>query len=172
MKKYFALMLALIVSSASFAQKENPFVGVWQQVVAVNQATVTFGPSGKVFMDDGRVFGYSLNPADFDTYEEFNFGPWMFATYEVTSDSTYTEQVSLHNDTGWEGTIYFHYKFLNSRTLMAYYDHTNPDGSVQTIFDLWIKAVYDPTEQKAILKKVADNWDEYVKQAKIQYNRQ
>lgn len=172
MKKYFVICLALIISSTSFAQKENPLVGVWQQVVGGDQTTLTIGPNGKVFMPDGRVFGYFLNPTEFDKYEDFNFGPWMFATYEVTSDSTYTENVSLHNDKGWECLINFRYKFVNSRTIIAVYDHTYPDGSVRPIIDVWLKAIYDPKKQKEVIKKVADNWDEYVKKAKEMYGRE
>lgn len=171
MKKIFVFMLALMLSGATFAQKGNPFVGVWQKAY-VDQGSVTFGTDGKVFLPDGRVFGYNLNPADFENYEKFDFIPWMFADYNVSSDSTYTEKVTLHNDKGWETTINFTYRFLNSRTLYAYYEHINPDGSARMIEDLWIKAVYDPKQLKGILKKVSDNWDEYVKQAKQRYGRE
>ena len=46
------------------------------------------------------------------------------------------------------------------------------DGKTQTIVDLWIKAVYDPEELKAILKRVSDNWDGYIKAAKEAYGRE
>lgn len=165
------MVLLCAIAGSAFAQKSNPLVGVWQQVVNMNQATLTFGPNGKVFLPDGRVFGYFLNPTEFDKYEQFNFGPWMFANYKVTTDSTYQEQVFLHNDKGWETTINFKFRFLNSRTLLATYEHTYPDGSVRTIVDLWVKAVYDPKEQENVLKKVVDNWDEYIKKAKEMYGR-
>lgn len=172
MKKLLILMLVLMASGKSFAQKENALVGVWQQIVGGQANTLTIGPQGKVFMPDGRIFGFFLNPCQIATYEEFNFTPWMFANYEVNSDSTYTEQVFLHNDTSFETTLHFNYKFVNSRTLFAIFDHLNPDGSTQTIVDVWVKAVYDPEELKAVLKKVSDNWDEYIKAAKKTYGRE
>lgn len=172
MRKFFIFLLVLIISSTASAQKKDQFVGVWQKVSNLAQGSVTISYNGKVFMPDGRVFGYILDPVDFENYEKFDFTPWMFADYGFTSDSTYYEEVKLHNDTAWEGRINFKYRFLNSRTLLAYYDHTNPDGTVQTIIDLWIKAVYDAKEQKNILKKVSDNWDAYVKRAKEMYGRE
>jgi hypothetical protein len=96
----------------------------------------------------------------------------LFADYEVTSDSTYTEQISLHNDKGWETTLNFTYKLLNSRTLHAFYEHTNSDGTKQVIHDLWIKAVYDKKTEKMIFKKVDANWNEYFEKAKKQYGRE
>lgn len=172
MKKLFIILLVLLTSGTTFAQKANALVGVWQQIVGGQANTLTIGPQGKVFMPDGRVFGFFLNPCQIDQYENFNFTPWMFANYEVTSDSTYTEKVFLHNDTGFETTINFNYRFINSRTLIAIFDHVYPDGKTQTIVDLWIKAVYDPEELKAILKRVSDNWDGYIKAAKEAYGRE
>ncbi len=171
MKKAFTFMLVFMLASTSFAKK-NPLVGVWQQVRQVENGFVTLGPGGKVFLPDGRLFGYSLYPSDFEHYEEYNFEPWLFADYEVTSDSTYTEQISLHNDKGWETTLNFTYKLLNSRTLYAFYEHTNSDGTKQVIHDLWIKAVYDKKTEKMIFKKVDANWNEYFEKAKKQYGRE
>ncbi len=171
MKKIISLWVVLLVAVSAFAQKDNPLVGVWQQVVAGNQTTLTIGPNGKVFLPDGRMFGYFLNPTEFDKFEQFNFAPWILATYKVTGDSTYSEQIYIHNSPDWEGTINFRYKLLNSRTLFAQYEHTYPDGSVRTITDLWVRAVYDKEEQEKVIKKVMDNWSSYEERAKTMYGR-
>lgn len=175
MKKYFILLLlALMASGSAMAQKKknNPFVGVWQKVTAVGEGSLTLGNLGKVFLPDGRVFGYFLDPLDFENYEKFEFAPWMFADYKITSDSTYTENVYLHSDASWEGTINFEYRVLNSRTLLAIFEHTYPDGTQQTVIDLWIKVIYDEKELKKVLKKVSDNWEDYIKTEKKTYGRE
>ena len=47
--------------------------------------------------------------------------------------------------------------------------HTNPDGSKITIVDTWVKAVYDKKELEAVLKKVCDNYDVYIEEAKTKF---
>ena len=165
------LVLICTISGPTFAQKKNQFVGVWQQAVPVSEDQMVITPNGKVFLPDGRVLGYHLNPVDFANYEKFDFKPWFISDYQVTSDSTYTEKIPLHENPEWVGTINFRYKMLNSRMFAADYIHTNPDGSKTRILDIWIKAVYDKKELKSVLKKVRDNYDAYIKEAKITFGQ-
>ena len=147
----------------------SPFVGVWQQAIPVSEDQLLLTPKGKVFLPDGRVLGYHLNPVDYKNYEKFDFKIWFISDYQITSDSTYSEKVTLHENPEWVGPIDFHYQFLNSRMLNAYYEHTNPDGSKITIVDTWVKAVYDKKELEAVLKKVSDNYDTYIEKAKRKF---
>ena len=163
------LMLLSTISVSTFAQKNNQFIGVWQQALPVSEDQLVITPNGKVFLPDGRVLGYHLNPVDFANYEKFDFKTWFVSDYQITSDSTYTEKVSLHENPEWVGPIYFKYMFLNSRMLAAVYEHTNPDGSKTNIIDIWVKAVYDKKEMKAVLKKVRDNYDAYIEEAKTKF---
>ena len=165
------LVLICTMSGSAFAQKKNQLIGVWQQVVSVNSVNgyddqIVLTQNGKVFLPDGRVLGYHLNPTDFLNYEKFDFKPWFISDYQITSDSTYTEKIPLHENPEWVGTINFKYKFLNSRAWAATYVHTNPDGTKTQILDLWVKVVYDKKELKAVLKKVRDNYDAYIDEAK------
>lgn len=172
MKRILAiLVLICTISGPTFAQKKNQFVGVWQQIVPVNgyENQIAITQNGKVFLPDGRVLGFHLNPTDFLNYEKFDFKTWFISDYQITSDSTYTENVTLHENPEWVGPIDFHYQFLNSHILGAYYEHTNPDGSKTTIVDTWVKAVYDKKELEAVLKKVSDNYDVYIKKAKRKF---
>lgn len=173
MKKFlFSFAVMALCSMVSFAGKNNPLVGVWQKVEYRGPGIIMIGSAGKVFMPDGRLFGFYLNPADYNHYEDFDFNPWLFGNYEVTSDSTYHEKITLHQaGPQWETDAYFTYKFLNSRILLAEFTHVFPDGTKRAITDVWIKAVYDEKERKELLKKVADNWDEYMQRAKIIFGR-
>ena len=55
--------------------------------------------------------------------------------------------------------------------MLAEFTHVFPDGTKRTITDVWIKAVYDEKERKALLKNVEENWDEYMQRAKIIFGR-
>ena len=167
------LVLICTISCSTFAQKKNQFVGVWQQFAPIDgvEDHIAITPNGKVFLPDGRVLGFHLNPADFQNYEKFDFKTWFISDYKITSDSTYTEEIPLHENPEWVGTINFKYKFLNNRAWGATYVHTNPDGTKTPILDLWVKVVYDKKEVKAILKKVRDNYDAYIKEAKTNFGQ-
>ena len=169
--KRILTIVALIcaISGTTFAQKKNPFVGVWQQAIPISEDQLVLTPNGKVCMPDGHVLGYHLNPVDFSNYEKFDFKTWFISDYQITSDSTYTEKVTLHENPEWVGHIDFRYQFFNSRMLGAIYEHTNPDGSKTTIIDVWVKAVYDKKELKTVLKKVRDNYDAYIEEAKTKF---
>ena len=173
MKKIICAVMLALCSVCSYAQQTNPLVGVWQKIDNMNQTHIMVGPNGKVFLPDGRLFGFYLNPTDFAHYDEYNFGPWIFGSYEVTSDSTYTERIILHEaGPTWETQAYFKYAFVGKRILVGQFDHTFPDGTVRTIYDIWIKAVYDDKEREAIIKKVYDNWDQYLERAKTLFGRE
>lgn len=171
MKKRILIIVAFAMACLANAQISNPLVGMWQQVVNVNQTTVTIGPNGKVFLPDGRIFGYFLNPSEFETYSNYNFGPWLFGNYEVTSDSTYTENIFLHQTSGWEGKIDFDYTIMNNHALLTQYVHTYPDNSQRTFTELWIKMVKGEKEQNDILEMVKAKWDEYLDRGKILFGR-
>ena len=181
MKKFMMMLAAVlccamtttVFTSCEAYEKDtdsnNPFVGVWQQAIPVSEDQLLLTPNGKVFLPDGRVLGYYLNPVDYENYEKFDFKTWFISDYQITSDSTYTENVTPHENPVWVGPIDFHYQFLNSRMLSAYYEHTNPDGSKITIVDTWVKAVYDKKELEAVLKKGSDNYDVYIKKAENKF---
>ena len=181
MKKFMMMLAAVlccamtttVFTSCEAYEKDtdsnNPFVGVWQQAIPVSEDQLLLTPNGKVFLPDGRVLGYYLNPVDYENYEKFDFKIWFISDYQITSDSTYTENVTLHENPEWVGPIDFHYQLLNSRMLGAYYEHTSPDGSKTTIVDTWVKVVYDKKELEAVLKKVSDNYDVYIKKAENKF---
>ena len=182
MKKYFMTLAAVlccamtttVFTSCGDDEEEDtnpnsPFVGVWQQAFPLSEDQLVLTPNGKVFLPDGRILGYHLNPVDYENYEKFDFKIWFISDYQITSDSTYTEKVTLHENPEWVGPIDFHYQLLNSRMLGAYYEHTSPDGSKTTIVDTWVKVVYDKKELEAVLKKVSDNYDTYIEKAKRKF---
>lgn len=171
MKRPIVILSALF--SLGLAQAQDlSIVGMWQQVINVNQGSITLGPNGKVFMSDGRIFGYFLNPSDFENYSNYGFGPWFFGNYTVTSDSTYTEDVYLHSSKEWEGTLKFKYKILNNHCLLTQYDHTFPDGSTRNITELWIKVSKGKDEQKKVIDIVKENWNVYLEKAKVLFGRE
>ena len=63
MKKLCVLIAVCAMSLMAMAQKSE-LVGTWQQLDANGNPTTQV----KVFMPDGRLFGFYLNPADYNHY--------------------------------------------------------------------------------------------------------
>lgn len=165
-----AMLVAIGLSAVAMAQ-DSRLVGMWQVVVNVDKTAITLGPVGKVFLPDGRIFGYALNPADFQNYSLYNFNPWLFGKYTINSDSTYTEQIFLHQDPNFEGSLEFKFQVLNNHALLTQYVLKTPDGSPRPVTELWIKMAKGKDEEEKVLKQVKDNWDTYVQRAQELFGR-
>ena len=166
MRSCIMVLFAMCMAIATKAQ-DSRLVGMWQMVVNVDKATVTLGPAGKVFLPDGRLFGFYLNPSDFQNYSQYNFNPWLFGKYTISSDSTYTEQIFLHEDPNYEGSLDFKFMVMNNHALVTQYVRKAPDGSMQPFTELWIKVAKGKDEEEKVLKRVKENWDNYVERAKM-----
>lgn len=170
-KTIFAILMLVASATHLRAQQDNPLVGVWQRVAVNNQPLLVVTHMGKVFLPDGRLLGYYLSPTDFCAWDNNEFNPWMIGTYQVTGDKEYSETITLHQDSTYEGQLNFNYQMVHERVLQTTYQKFMDDGLPHTITELWMKKTTDPQEMRQILQTVAEHYDNYARDAKRQFGR-
>lgn len=152
-KKIYTLFLFLLFSVCVAAQ-ENGLVGIWQ----IQNAEGIAGPFVKVFLPDGRLYGFSYEGND-ETMKT-----WLMGRYHVTSTSTYSEDIEYHTDPFYMGHLDMHYSIGNGGNMLTT-DYTiyGFDGKRSpAVVEKWSKQAIG----NDIIKKLSDNWDKLLQQAR------
>jgi len=140
MKKSIFTVALMVVTCMAFAQKDliesKSLVGIWQQAQVDNsngQAKVVRLTTYKVLNADKTFYCFSIN-----NLNNLNSNVIHFGSYNITSDSTFTESVTKHYAFPAldNSESLMRYKLLDENTLlMQYYNSVNK----QWVPEIWVR---------------------------------
>lgn len=140
MKKSILTVALMVVTCMAFAQKDlvesKSLVGIWQlaqvKQTADGQSKIINTPSYKILNADKTFVFFSISSNELNT----NVSHW--GTYNITSDSTYTESVTRHYTSPAldKSESQMRFKLLDENTLfMQYYN----DAYKRWIPEVWVR---------------------------------
>jgi len=130
MKKSILTVALMVVTCMAFAQKDlvesKSLIGIWQQAqvnkISDGQSKIIKTPIYKVLNADKTFYCFLINN------NELNTNISHFGSYEITSDSTFTESVTRHyTSPSMDNSVsQMRFKLLDENTLlMQYYNDAN-----------------------------------------------
>ena len=140
MKKSIFIVALMVVTCMAFAQKDlvesKSLIGIWQQAqvqkTADGQSKIIKTAVYKVLNADNTFVFFSISSNVLNT----NVSHW--GTYNITSDSTYTESVTRHYTSSAldKSVSQMRFKLLDENTLfMQYYN----DANKMWIPEVWLR---------------------------------
>lgn len=156
--------ISLLMSVLTFSQKKNNIleseglVGFWQQAVAMkNELTgeLTFEYMGnyKVINPDGSFFAFFVIPDKVFRGNRTvpNTIMNVYGTYEMTSDSTFTEHIIHHSSPKYINTnSVLRFKHKDKNTLVQEFKNDNNDW----VPEIWKRVLILDSENKKQPKKL------------------
>jgi len=140
MKKSILTVALMVVTCMAFAQKDlvesKSLIGIWQQAqvnkISDGQSKIIKTPIYKVLNADKTFYCFLINN------NELNTNISHFGSYEITSDSTFTESVTRHyTSPSMDNSVsQMRFKLLDENTLlMQYYNSVNK----QWVPEIWVR---------------------------------
>lgn len=148
------LTLLIVLGPFHIMAQETDIVGMWQ----ILNTDGTPGKYGKIFMPDGKLYGYRLEGND------STMKTWIMGRYRVTSHNKYSENIEYHIDMQYMGQLDFNYSIDSKRELLTTdYTFYGFDGKpIPSVFEKWgRRALADD-----LLKDINENWDKLLSEAR------